>query len=102
MSDKCSAHENCMDRIHETMGELRDDLHKGVSEIKDLLHAGAILHTRLDMRIEQCEGEIQRLRAKKQTDWKAMTLNLLFGLVEKGIVVLIAMAYYGHKQGWGE
>lgn len=98
MPDKCEAHDACIGRIHDTLDEIRDEIRKGNDEVRGLLHEGALVHTRHEMRIAQCEEKI----GTSGTDWKGLFVRLGFGLLEKGVILVLGMAYWAHMNGFGK
>lgn len=101
MGDKCEAHDQCIGRIHDTVAGFRDELHQLGLELKEMLHDGALLTTKLMMRVEQCENELRHIKTSHDVNWRALAAGMAFGLVEKGVLVILAMAYYAHKSGFG-
>lgn len=102
MNDKCDAHDSCIGRIRDDVGSFREDLHTLGVELKELLHAASLSGAMLAMRVERCENEISSLKQGRGVDWRGLAASMCFGLVEKGILVILAMAYYAHKSGFGE
>lgn len=105
MSDKCSAHDACIGRIHDTLDEIRDEFRKTHDdirneirsthlEIKDMLHNGSLVHANHEMRISQMES--------RGIDMKTRFVNLCFGLLEKGIIAIIIAAWWAHNNGFGQ
>ena len=101
MPDKCDAHDQCMGRIQDTISSLRDEIHQLGIELKEMLHDGALFTTKLMMRLEQCENELRHVKASRDVNWRVLAARTVFGLVEKGLLVLLAMAYYAHRTGFG-
>ena len=109
MTDKCASHDECIGRIRDNLDGFRDELHQGIGEIKEMLHDGAIIHTKLIMRLEHQENEIREcwaeiVKMKEEyhgVNWKDRAVGMCLGLLEKLIVVIGAMAYWAHTKGWG-
>lgn len=72
-----------------------------------MLRDGSIVHAELRIKIATLETECKRLErvvaglSPDPMGIRAQGIRLLFGLLEKGIIVIVAMAYYGSKMGWG-
>ena len=101
MADKCETHDQCMGRIQDTISDLRDEIHQLGVELKEMLHDNALFTTKLMMRLEQCENELRNVRASRDVNWRVLAARTAFGLVEKALLVLLAMAYYAHRTGFG-
>ena len=101
MPDKCEAHDQCIGRIQDTVSGLRDEMHQLGIELKEMLHDSALLVTRLTMRLEQCEKDLHACKGGRDVNWRVLAARTAFGLVEKGVLVLLAMAYYAHRTGFG-
>lgn len=111
--DKCASHDDCIGRLHDTVEAFNRKLDSVATEIRDSLHQGEILHTKVLLRLDHCEADIKELRVDLEDeigdlrsghggiDWKGNMVRLAFGLAEKGAIVIIAMAWYGSRHGWG-
>ena len=92
MPDKCQAHDSCMNVF-------REDL----EEIKDMLRDGKIVHKEHGWRIDFLEKQLVLLQNSAGAwGWRTQLLRLGFDLLGKGILIILAMAYYGYKAGWGQ
>lgn len=113
MTNKCESHDKCFERVYGTVESLGDKVDAGFARITEQLTKGAILHEKLLLLIDQrekdhsefktrMEAELQRLKSVGRVDWAGQAVMLVRGLIEKGILIAVAMMWYAAQNGWGK
>lgn len=109
MSDKCQSHDQCFARLTDSLEGIRSEVRDGMDEIRDRLRDGQVSFATIRLRQETQDQENAYIRqeiahlkmAQGAWNWRANLARVLTGLVEKGIIIILAMAYWAHVAGYG-
>lgn len=113
MPDKCDSHDKCFERVYHTVESLGDKVDAGFNRVTEQLTKGAILHEKLLLMMDQrekdhiefkerMEAELSKLKNAGRVDWAGQAVGLARGLIEKGILIAVAMMWYAAQNGWGK
>lgn len=91
MADRCDAHDKCMAEAREEIGRLKD-------RNSDV----CIKLATMEMRLVAMEKDIEAIRRSLGGwNWRGNIMRLFIGLIEKGIIIIVGMAYWAHINGFG-
>jgi hypothetical protein len=99
MNDKCSAHDDCLGRIHERIEVMLEKLDDVKDELREWRSAIDVRVERMEMRLSWCEEQLKASESSR-TNAKRQAFGGLIDLLKMAVVGAASAAAWAYANGY--